>query len=121
MNLVVGDMALCQSARYIMQLFVYKQRGPAKGRALHRGRFMTPAHRLCLFLAAVMAYASLPVVAADTGNGATKNGGVKNESSLFAPELEWLASLGNAEGMGEWTNDSEAARILAGRLRNDHA
>jgi len=35
--------------------------------------------------------------------------------------LEWLAALGNAEGMNEWVADSEAARILAGRLRNDHA
>ena len=35
--------------------------------------------------------------------------------------LEWLAALGNAEGMDEWISDSEAARILAGRLRNDHA
>ena len=35
--------------------------------------------------------------------------------------LDWLAALGNAEGMGEWTDDSAAARILAGRLRNDHA
>lgn len=33
--------------------------------------------------------------------------------------LEWLAALGNAEGMQEWAKDSEAARILAGRLRND--
>lgn len=35
--------------------------------------------------------------------------------------LDWLAALGNAEGMGEWVADSEAARILAGRLRNDQA
>ncbi len=35
--------------------------------------------------------------------------------------LEWLSFLANSEGMSEWTNDSEAARILAGRLRNDHA
>ncbi len=35
--------------------------------------------------------------------------------------LEWLAALGNAEGMNEWITDSEAARLLAGRLRNDHA
>ena len=33
--------------------------------------------------------------------------------------LDWLAALGNAEGMQEWANDSEASRILAGRLRND--
>lgn len=39
----------------------------------------------------------------------------------FIALLEWLAALGNAEGMQEWTTDSEAARILAGRLRNDHA
>jgi putative DNA methylase len=29
--------------------------------------------------------------------------------------------MGNAKGMDEWIADSEAARILAGRLRNDHA
>jgi putative DNA methylase len=39
----------------------------------------------------------------------------------FVALLEWLAALGNAEGMQEWAADSEAARILAGRLRNDHA
>ena len=39
----------------------------------------------------------------------------------FIGLLEWLAALGNAEGMNEWVTDSEAARILAGRLRNDHA
>lgn len=38
----------------------------------------------------------------------------------FVALLEWLAALGNAEGMAEWVADSEAARILAGRLRNDH-
>ena len=39
----------------------------------------------------------------------------------FVGLLEWLAALGNAEGMNEWVADSEAARILAGRLRNDQA
>jgi putative DNA methylase len=39
----------------------------------------------------------------------------------FVGLLEWLAALGNATDMGEWAADSEAARILAGRLRNDHA
>jgi putative DNA methylase len=39
----------------------------------------------------------------------------------FIALLEWLAALANAEGMNEWTADSKAARILAGRLRNDHA
>jgi putative DNA methylase len=39
----------------------------------------------------------------------------------FVALLEWLAALGNAEGMTEWIADSEAARMLAGRLRNDHA
>jgi putative DNA methylase len=43
----------------------------------------------------------------------------KREGFVFL--LEWLAALGNAEGMNEWITDSEAARILAGRLRNDHA
>ena len=39
----------------------------------------------------------------------------------FVGLLEWLAALGNAQGMNEWVADSEAARMLAGRLRNDHA
>ena len=39
----------------------------------------------------------------------------------FVSLLEWLAALGNTEGMDAWIADSEAARILAGRLRNDHA
>lgn len=39
----------------------------------------------------------------------------------FVRLLEWFAALANAEGMAEWAVDSEAARILAGRLRNDHA
>lgn len=43
----------------------------------------------------------------------------KRES--FITLLEWLAVLSNAEGMNEWRIDSESARILAGRLRNDHA
>ena len=43
---------------------------------------------------------------------------VRNEGSFL---LEWLAQLGNAVGMEEWAADSQAARILAGRLRNDQA
>lgn len=39
----------------------------------------------------------------------------------FVNLLEWLSSLGNAQGMQEWADDSSAARTLAGRLRNDHA
>ena len=39
----------------------------------------------------------------------------------FVGLLEWLSQLGNTVGMEEWIDDSEAARILAGRLRNDHA
>lgn len=39
----------------------------------------------------------------------------------FISLLEWLAALGNAVGMHEWSKDSEAARFLAGRLRNDQA
>ena len=39
----------------------------------------------------------------------------------FVHLLEWLAALGNAQGMGEWVADSEAALMLAGRLRNDQA
>lgn len=44
-----------------------------------------------------------------------------SKREVFIGLLEWLAALGNAEGMNEWQADSEAARILAGRLRNDHA
>ncbi len=39
----------------------------------------------------------------------------------FVHLLDWLAALGNAEAMAAWVHDSAAARILAGRLRNDHA
>jgi hypothetical protein len=39
----------------------------------------------------------------------------------FISLLEWLAALGNAAGMHEWSRDSEAARFLLGRLRNDQA
>ncbi|MEN9632390.1 MAG: hypothetical protein RL077_794, partial [Verrucomicrobiota bacterium] len=39
----------------------------------------------------------------------------------FLALLEWLAALGNAAGMDAWATDSAAARLLAGRLRNDQA
>jgi hypothetical protein len=45
--------------------------------------------------------------------------GYWGQRERFIALLEWLAALGNAKGMNEWINDSEAARILAGRLRND--
>ena len=35
--------------------------------------------------------------------------------------LDWLSALGNSEDTADWAKDSEAARILAGRLRNDDA
>jgi hypothetical protein len=35
--------------------------------------------------------------------------------------LDWLTALGNSEDTPAWAKDSEAARILAGRLRNDDA
>jgi hypothetical protein len=38
----------------------------------------------------------------------------------FVGLLEWFSALGNAQDMNEWADDSEASRILAGRLRNDH-
>jgi hypothetical protein len=44
-----------------------------------------------------------------------------SQRERFVELLEWLSALGNAEDMSEWVADSEAARILAGRLRNDHA
>jgi len=47
--------------------------------------------------------------------------GYWGQRERFISLLEWLAALGNAVGMDEWITDSEAARILAGRLRNDHA
>jgi putative DNA methylase len=39
----------------------------------------------------------------------------------FVSLLDWLSKLGDTEGMAEWGADSAAARLLAGRLRNDHA
>ena len=47
--------------------------------------------------------------------------GYWGQRERFIGLLEWLAALANAEGMNEWITDSQAARILAGRLRNDHA
>lgn len=47
--------------------------------------------------------------------------GYWTQRERFIGLLEWLAQLGNTAGMDEWRDDSEAARILAGRLRNDHA
>lgn len=44
-----------------------------------------------------------------------------SQREQFVSLLEWLAQLGNAAGMEEWHDDSEAARFLLGRLRNDHA
>ncbi|MFN5298277.1 MAG: anti-phage-associated DUF1156 domain-containing protein [Planctomycetaceae bacterium] len=35
--------------------------------------------------------------------------------------LDWLAQLSATADMGDWTLDSESARLLAGRLRNDQA
>ena len=35
--------------------------------------------------------------------------------------LDWLATLGDSKDTADWAEDSEAARILAGRLRNDDA
>ncbi|HIJ86201.1 MAG TPA: DUF1156 domain-containing protein [Desulfuromonadales bacterium] len=46
--------------------------------------------------------------------------GYWGQRERFIALLEWLAALSNAVGMDEWVADSEAARILAGRLRNDH-
>jgi putative DNA methylase len=47
--------------------------------------------------------------------------GYWGQRERFICLLEWLAALGNAQGMNEWITDSTAARILAGRLRNDQA
>jgi len=47
--------------------------------------------------------------------------GYWSQRERFIRLLEWLSQLGNAAGMEEWQEDSEAARILAGRLRNDQA
>ena len=34
--------------------------------------------------------------------------------------LDWFANLGQVEAMSHWVADSQAARLLAGRLRSDH-
>jgi hypothetical protein len=39
----------------------------------------------------------------------------------FIDLLEWLSRLAQSAGMESWTADSEAARLLAGRLRTDEA
>lgn len=35
--------------------------------------------------------------------------------------LEWIGPVARIEGMEHWSKDCEAAQLLAGRLRNDHA
>ncbi len=55
-----------------------------------------------------------PLLKSDKANGARMH-----TASGFPATL--LAQLGNAAGMEEWHADSEAARFLLGRLRNDHA
>lgn len=47
--------------------------------------------------------------------------GYWTQRERFIGLLEWLAQLGNTADMEEWQEDSAAARVLAGRLRNDHA
>ena len=47
--------------------------------------------------------------------------GYWTQRERFVGLLEWLSQLANSAGMEEWTGDSQSARILAGRLRNDHA
>lgn len=42
------------------------------------------------------------------------------ERQRLITSLDWLAELGRSEGMEHWLADSEAARLLAGRLRGDH-
>ena len=44
-----------------------------------------------------------------------------NRREAMVRLLDWLASLGNSTDTTDWAEDSEAARILAGRLRNDDA
>lgn len=44
-----------------------------------------------------------------------------NQRERLIALLDWLARLGDAQGMDEWHPDSQAARLLAGRLRNDQA
>ena len=46
-----------------------------------------------------------------------------NDLTLFLDTTtsRLMLALGNAQGMSEWVADSAAARLLAGRLRNDHA
>jgi hypothetical protein len=34
--------------------------------------------------------------------------------------LDWLSPLAQAEGMEDWKEDGEYARLLAGLLRGDH-
>ena len=37
----------------------------------------------------------------------------------FIALLDWLSQLSSTPDMAEWSRDSDSARILAGRLRND--
>jgi epoxyqueuosine reductase len=57
-------------------------------------------------------------VEVDTENGTTKNSGVKNDSSLFAPELEWLASLSQQEFSAAFRGSALKRAKWRGMVRN---
>ena len=62
----------------------------------------------------------IPAAAADGGteNVATKNRGVKNDVSLFAPELEWLASLSQQEFSAAFRGSAVKRAKWRGLVRN---
>jgi epoxyqueuosine reductase len=62
----------------------------------------------------------IPAAAADGGteNVTTKNRGVKNDVSLFAPELEWLVSLSQQEFSAAFRGSAVKRAKWRGLVRN---
>ncbi len=60
-----------------------------------------------------------PPVVIQGGRLIDGNGGKPVDNATVVIEGNRIKQV--AAGMNEWVADSEAARILAGRLRNDHA
>ncbi len=60
----------------------------------------------------------IPTVATQIENGSAKNSDVKNDVSLFAPELEWLASLSQQEFSAAFRGSAVKRAKWRGLVRN---
>jgi hypothetical protein len=96
---------------------------PVRGRrAASQHEFATAPLRHLLF--AVRETASSPETSPESGRRYLRDAfgqGYWSHRERFVQLLDWMARLGDTADMPDWVGDSTAARILAGRLRNDEA